>query len=123
MPLLLAVAKHADPLAVLGDVHQVEKDAETAGDDPRLWFRERFDPGCEQPLRIEPAGATVPREHPHVLDEGQGLRSGEVPDHRSQKIAEQSNIAPQEVVVGHGAGLPNSGRQGPPDWDGDSSPR
>ena len=52
MKVSLALTKHADPLPVLGDVGEIEEDAERAGHDGRLLLIERLDPGGERGLRV-----------------------------------------------------------------------
>jgi hypothetical protein len=58
-PLPFTLPQHADPLPVLGDVDQVEIDAEGAGDTLCLSGVERFDLCGERPFGVVPAGATV----------------------------------------------------------------
>jgi hypothetical protein len=45
MKVSLALTKHANPLPVLGDVGEIEEDAERPGHDGRLLLVERLNPG------------------------------------------------------------------------------
>ena len=70
-PFTFPLAEHANPLPVLGDVDQIEIDAEGPGDALRLGRVERLDPGGQSPLGIMATRATVAGERADFLDQGQ----------------------------------------------------
>jgi hypothetical protein len=101
MPQPLAVAEHADPLAVLGDVDEIEEDAERPGDELCLIFRERLDAGGERSFRLVIAGPAVVGEGADLRHEGEGLGAGEPPEHVAEEVVEEANVTAEQVVGGH----------------------
>ena len=104
MLLPLPVVQYTDPLPVLGDVDQVEEDAERSGHDRRLPLVERFDPGREGRLGVVPAEAAVAAQRSDLLHEIDCLLAGDLTDHRAEHVTEKTHIAVEQFVVGHGGG-------------------
>ena len=104
-PLPLSLPEHADPLPILGDVDQIEIDAEGAGDALRLGGVERFDLCRERPFGVVPAGATVAGKAANLLHQSERLLAGQLHDHGPEHVAEQADVATQQIVVGHGKAL------------------
>jgi hypothetical protein len=98
----LPVAEDANPLPILGDVHEVEVDAEGAGDDPGLVLVEPLDPGGQLPFGVVGPGPSLAGEGPHLLDERQGLRPLQVADHVVEQAAQKPHVAAKQIVFRHG---------------------
>jgi hypothetical protein len=98
----LAVAEHAHPLAVFGDVGEVEEDGERAGDDPGLRRVERLDPCRQCPLGPVHALAAIAGEPTDFGHERRGVRPGLIHDHVIELAVEQADVASKEVVVDQG---------------------
>ena len=102
MKVSLALTKHADPLPVLGDVGEIEEDAERPGHDGRLLLVERLDPSGERGLRVVAALSPLAGQTADLLDEGVRPRAGEFLDHGSEHVAQKPHVATEEFVVAHG---------------------
>ena len=101
MPLPFPVAENPNPLPVLGDVDQIEEDAEGPRHEPRLPLVERLDPGRQRLFGVVPSGPAVACKLPHLLHQGECLGAGEFANHRAEHVSQQADIAAQEVVVVH----------------------
>jgi len=114
IPLPLPVPQHADPLPILGDVHQIEEHAEGPGDDLSLPVVEAGDPLVEGDAGCLVAGPPIAGQAADFLNQRECLRAFEFPDHAPEHVAEQADIATEEFVIDHGsvfqAGLGGEGR-------------
>lgn len=101
MPEPFAVAEHPHPLAVLGDVDEIEEHAKRAGDELGLVLRKSFDAGGEHSFRVVIAGPAVVGEGADLLDESEGLGAGEPSEHVAEEVVEEANVTAEQVVGGH----------------------
>ena len=102
MLLPLPFPQHAHPLAVFRDVREVEEDRKGPGDDPRLGDGEPLDPGGERPLGIRQPLAAVAGKPADLGHEGRRRGPRFFDDHGVELAIEQSDIPPQEFVIGQG---------------------
>ena len=102
MTCLFAVPQHPHPLPVLGDIGQVEEDAERLRHDSRLGGIERFNAFGQSRLSPMLAGPAIPRQHADLFDEIEGLTTGQFHDHIAEHVAEEAHIAPQQFIGDQG---------------------
>jgi hypothetical protein len=103
--------QHADPLALLGEVHELEVEGERAGDGRRAGHVERRDLRPEAlalDVRLEDdVGIAAPegdRAPPDALDQREQLGAGLLGDHLPQERAEEPDLVREGV-----AGVTESG--------------
>ena len=98
LALVAAPAAHAMPR--LGDVGELEVEAERAQDSRRALLVERAHAGRER--RAVGRRARVPglaREVPHALDVGQQILADLLDEHAPERVADEAHVAPQRVVA------------------------
>jgi hypothetical protein len=95
------IPQHTNTLAVLGDVDEIEKDAERPGDHPGLPFIEACNPFVERGLRRMVTPAPGAGERADLLDEVERPWTLELLDHPAEHVSEESDIAAEQFGIDH----------------------
>ena len=99
-PVPLPLPEHADALTVLGDVHEVEVDAEGTGHEFRVTRSEARDAGGERLLGGRPTGTALERQTADIGDQIRHTVPGQITDDIAEGVGEMPDVA-AEKVVGH----------------------
>ncbi len=127
-----ALPQHAHPLPILGNVGQVEKDAERSRHGPGLAVAEPGNHGGQLalgPITLNtvamgpmPWGAVIllavvarsplAGQQADAFHQVEGRGTVEAGDYRAQQVTQQMNVAAEQVVADHGSGHSLTGRVG-----------
>ena len=94
----LVITTAADPVMLLGDVGEMQKLAERAGDRDRVLERHPPKLVGEQTEILVMAGSGALRQGPHALDRAEHPFAGVFLQRLAEQLAEQPHVLPQRLV-------------------------
>ena len=102
MPFLFAGSQDAHPVPILGQIGQIEKNAERSGDNASRRLIERCDQLSQFRLGVRRAGSPITRNFANFFDMIQRLRASQIADHIAEHVAQKAHVATQQFIVNHG---------------------